>query len=159
MCRSANCFLCSERIVKFLNQKENNNINRSREMTHQLQTITRKEMRKESFKKEVFYGHFSTSSSTTSSCRSLDSFSSSHTFTTTESCVREVHLAAKSLFPEFFAKNVRPKSLLKTEPNENFCHHMLKNKGTTGSQMSYPELEERIKDWFIREFGLENHCV
>lgn len=134
-------------------------MSRSWEMTHELQKMTRKESWKGTFKKEVFYEQFSSSNSTTSSCGSLNSFSSSHTFTKAESCAREVHFAGKSLFPEFFAKNLASKSPLKTEPNADFCGHVLKNKGATGPQMSYPELEERIKGWFIREFGLENHCV
>lgn len=128
-------------------------------MTRQLKTTTRKE----TFKTvtETFYEHYS--SSCTSSCASLDSFTTS-TVTKTESYVREVHFAARSLFPEFFAKNVASKSLLLTEPRATLSCRALNHKRASGPRISEledrTELEDRIKSWFIREYGLgENRCV
>lgn len=94
--------------------------------------IIRKEMCKESFKKEVFYGYFFILSSIIFSCCSLVLFSLFYIFINMEFCVREVYLVVKLLFLEFFVKNVCFKSFLKIELNENFCYYVLKNKGMIG---------------------------
>lgn len=108
-----------------------------------------------------FYAHHSTSSSSistsmssstsTSSCSSLHSLTS---FTKTESRVREVHAAARAMFPEFFARTTVTKRLSTTESGERSLSRTTYR--SSEPQKCHREVEDGIKSWFIREYGLDN---
>lgn len=109
-----------------------------------------------------FYAHHSSSSSistsmststSTSSCSSLHSLTS---FTKTESRIREVHAAARAMFPEFFAQTTVTKRLLTAESSEKSLSRVTCSiQRSSEPQKCHREIEDEIKSWFIREYGLD----
>lgn len=101
-------------------------------------------------------GESSYSSISTSSCASLDSLTAADT--KTESCVREVHFAARSMFPEFFEKTATTKRFLSSKSSHAYSYVMRSSVQTSEPRKNYRELDDRIKNWFIKEYGLEISC-
>lgn len=123
----------------------------------------------------VVYKHYSTSSTaistsskssksstsmSTSSCSSQSSIHSVTSFTKSESCVREVHASARAMFPEFFAQTTLPKGLSTTESGKSLS--LASVASVTSSirsnkpQKCYRQIDDEIKSWFVREYGLDN---
>lgn len=131
-------------------------------MTRQLKQEARKT---HTVQTKVVYQHYSTSSTSistsisTSSCSSLHSVTS---FTKTESCVREVHAAARAMFPEFFAQTTVTKGLFSAESIKSLSSvtshrtSVIRSVRSSEPQKCYREIDDEIKSWFIREYGLDN---
>lgn len=117
-------------------------------MIRQLKSETRKE---NTFHSEVFYEHYSSSS--TWSCSSLYSATS---FTKTESCVREISNTAQAMFPEFFTQTTVTKGLFSSESASETLSCVTSSIRSSEKRKCYREIDDEIKSWFIREYGLDN---
>ena len=117
-------------------------------MIRQLRSQTRKET---TFHAEVFYENYSSSSN--SSCSSLYSSTS---FTKTESCVREKSYTAQVMFPEFFTQTTVTEGPLSRESASGTLPCVTSNKRPCKKRKCRREIDDEIKSWFIREYGLDN---
>lgn len=118
-------------------------------MIRQLKSETRKV---KTFHTEVFSEHYSSSSN--SSCSSLYSSTSS---TKTESCVREISYTAQAMFPEFFAQTTTvTEGPFSSESASETSSCVTSSIRPWRKRKCYREIDDEIKSWFIREYGLDN---
>ena len=119
-------------------------------MIRQLKSETRKE---NTFHTEAFYEHYSSSSN--SSCSSL--YSSTSQFTKTESHVREISYRAQAMFPEFFARTTPvSEGHFSSESASEELSFVTRSKRHCKKRKCNREIDDEIKSWFIREYGLDN---
>lgn len=117
-------------------------------MIRQLKSKTRKEG---TFHTEVFCEHYSSSSN--SSCSSLYSSTS---FTKTESHVSEISYTAQAMFPEFFAQRSVTEGPFSSESASEALSCVTSSMRPCKKRKGYREIDDEIKIWFIREYGLDN---